>query len=134
MSRRIKPESKPLPEPPRKLFRFRPRAWFSILIVFALGVGAHFLWLRTGSQIARDSHYAITSENIHITPQPAWIRSDIKTQALRDSGLLGTLSVLDDWDALSRRVKDAFEFHPWVASVKRITRRLPSSLDVELVY
>ena len=28
---------------------------------------------------------------------------------------VGTLSVLDDWDALSRRVKEAFEFHPWVA-------------------
>jgi hypothetical protein len=55
-------------------------------------------------------------------------------QALRDSGLVGALSVLDDWESLSRRVKDAFEFHPWVASVQRITRRLPSSLDVELVY
>jgi hypothetical protein len=42
--------------------------------------------------------------------------------------------VLDDWDTLSRRVKDAFEFHPWVASVQRITRQLPSALEVELVY
>ena len=27
-----------------------------------------------------------------------------------------------------------FELHPWVASVERITRRLPSSLDIELKY
>src|SRR5207249_4173522 len=30
--------------------------------------------------------------------------------------------------------KDAFELHPWVASVERITRRLPSSLEIELKY
>jgi hypothetical protein len=42
--------------------------------------------------------------------------------------------VLDDWDTLSRRVKDAFEFHPWVASVERITKRLPAALEIELKY
>jgi hypothetical protein len=42
--------------------------------------------------------------------------------------------VLDDWDTLSRRIKDAFEFHPWVASVERITKRLPAALDIELKY
>ena len=47
---------------------------------------------------------------------------------------MGTVSVLDDWDTLAKRVKDAFELHPWVASVERITRRLPSSLDIELKY
>ena len=78
--------------------------------------------------------YQLTAESIHITPPPPWIRSDIKAQVLRDAGLVGTLSVLDDWDTLSRRVKDAFEFHPWVASVERITQRLPSSLDIELKY
>jgi hypothetical protein len=31
-------------------------------------------------------------------------------------------------------MKDAFELHPWVAAVERITRRLPSSLVVELKY
>jgi hypothetical protein len=104
------------------------------LIVVGLGVGAHFLWKRDGPQIARDSHYLLTSENIQITPPPPWIRTDIKSQALRDSGLVGTHSLLDEGDSLPRRVKDAFEFHPWVAAVKRIERRLPSSLAVELVY
>jgi hypothetical protein len=47
---------------------------------------------------------------------------------------LGTQSVLDDWEVLTRRTRDAFEFHPWVASVERITRRLPSSMEIELVY
>src|SRR5262245_53687628 len=131
---RIKTESKPLPPPPRSIFRFRPKGWLSILILVGLGIGAHFLWKRNGPQITREIHYALTADNVHISPPLPWIRTDIKTQALRDSGLTGTLSVLDDWDTLSRRVKDAFEFHPWVASVKHIERRLPSSLEVELVY
>jgi hypothetical protein len=48
--------------------------------------------------------------------------------------LVGTKSVLDDWDTLARRVKEAFEFHPWVASVERITKRAPSTLEIELKY
>jgi hypothetical protein len=42
--------------------------------------------------------------------------------------------VLDDWDVFSSRIRTAFELHPWVASVQRITKRLPSALDIELAY
>jgi hypothetical protein len=134
MSPRIKPNSRPLPPAPRKLLRFQPRAWLSILLLIFLAIAGQILWSRAKPTIAQDKHYLLVAENVTITPAPPWIRSDIKTQALRDSGLLGTLSVLDDWDMLSRRVKEAFEFHPWVASVNRITRKLPGSLDVELAY
>ena len=135
MSPRIKPEPRPLPIiVPKRLFRFRPRVWVGLLTLVGLGLGAHFVWQRMAPKVAHEPQYLLTTESIHITPPPPWIRSDIKIQALRDSGLIGTLSVLDDGNVLSRRVKDAFEFHPWVASVERITRRLPSSLDVELRY
>jgi hypothetical protein len=134
MSVRIKPESPPLPTPRARLFRIRPRVWACLALIAGLGVGAQFLWLRTAPIVARDPQYLLSAERIRITTSPAWIRSDIKTQVLRDSGLIGNVSVLDDWDTLSRRVKDAFALHPWVASVERITRRLPSSLDVELKY
>jgi hypothetical protein len=99
-----------------------------------VGFGAHFLWLRNAATIARDPQYILAAERIQITTPPAWIRSDVKTQVLRDSGLVGSISVLDDGNTLARRVRDAFELHPWVASVERITRRLPSSLDIELKY
>ena len=42
--------------------------------------------------------------------------------------------MLDDDETLFRRVREAFEFNPWVLSVRKITKSLPSSLDVELVY
>jgi hypothetical protein len=134
MSPRIKPELAPLPSPRARLFRIRPRVWVCLTLLAGLGIGTHFLWLRTAPIVARDPQYLLSAERIKITPAPPWIRSDIKAQVLRDSGLIGNFSVLDDWDSLARRVKDAFALHPWVASVERITRRLPSSLEVELKY
>src|SRR5689334_19316346 len=116
MSPRIKPNSPPLPPPARKLLAFRPKVWLSLLLLVALGVGARFAWIAQQPRIARDSHYLLTPENIHVTAPPPWVRSDIKSQALRDAGLLGAISALDDWESLSRRLKEAFEFHPWVAS------------------
>ena len=131
---RIKPETASLPVVKVRRFRIRPRVWACLAMLVGLGFAAHFLWVRTAPTVARDPQYILAAERIQITQPPTWIRSDIKTQVLRDSGLAGTVSVLDDWDTLTKRVKDAFELHPWVASVERITRRLPSSLDIELKY
>src|SRR4051812_33944805 len=131
---RIKPETSAQPVGKGRRFRIRPRVWACLAMLVGLGFGAHFLWLRAAPTVARDPQYVLAAERIQITPPPAWIRSDIKTQVLRDSGLVGTATVLDDWDSLAKRVKDAFELHPWVASVERITRRLPSSLDIEVKY
>jgi hypothetical protein len=108
--------------------------WGLLAAVGGLGVLLHFAWQRTSPLIAAKPHYRITADGIHVTPPPPWIRSDIKMQVLRDAGLADGISVLDDWDTLARRVKDAFEFHPWVASVERITKRLPPALEVELTY
>src|SRR5438132_13522252 len=108
MSPRIKPESSALAPMRGRLFRVRPRVWACLAILAVLGVGAHLLWRRTAPIVARDPQYLLSAERIQITPPPVWIRSDIKTQVLRDSGLIGTVSVLDDWDSLARRVKDAF--------------------------
>lgn len=134
MSPRIKPESRPLPVPSKGLFRLRPKVWAGLLLLVGLGVGAHFVWRSAADKIAHDPHYLLMAENIHISPPPAWIRSDVKTQALRNAGLDGTLSVLDDWEVLSKRVKEAFEFHPWIAKVDRITRKMPHSLDIDVRY
>jgi len=118
----------------QRWIRLRPRVWALLLLLLVLGVAAHFGWRRNKRTISRHPQYVVAAEAIHITPTPPWIRSDVKTQVLRDAGLVGTVSVLDEWDALARRVKDAFEFHPWVASVERIRKSLPAALDIELKY
>jgi hypothetical protein len=119
----------------RSPVRLRPRVFIVLVLLVGLGCAAHFIWRHVAPSIARHPQYRLTAENIHITPPPPpWIRSDVKTEVLRDAGLAGNLSVLDDWDALVERVRGAFEMHPWVASVERIAKRLPSTLEVELRY
>ena len=114
--------------------QLRPRVWITLVCLFGLGFGARSLWRNQVPGIAQKPQYRLKIENIHITPPPPWIRTDIKAEALRDAGLVGNLSVLDDWDEFSSRVKSAFELHPWVATVERISKRLPSALDIELKY
>jgi hypothetical protein len=131
---RIKTESKPLPPAPRRLLQLRPQALIAIFLLVGLGVAAHFAWRHFRKEIAGDSHYALTADRIRITPQPTWIRTDIKAQVLRDAGLQGNLSLLQDTDMLCRRLKGAFEFNPWVNSVGRIVVEVPAAIRVEIVY
>jgi hypothetical protein len=104
------------------------------LALLAIGFAGNLAWRKNAPRIAHESHYILSAENIHLTPAPPWIRSDIKSQVLRDAGLEGTISILDDGTSVVRRVKEAFEFHPWIASVEKITKRLPSALYIELRY
>jgi hypothetical protein len=134
LSPRIKPESAPVPSATRGLLRLRPRVWIALFLILALGVSIHFLWQRIQPALAGESHYLLAIENIHITPPPPWIHADIKAEVIRDGGLAGAISLLDPWDALSKRVREAFEFHPWVHSVERIAKRPPRALDVRLKY
>jgi hypothetical protein len=118
----------------RRWCRFRPRVWAGLLLLVALSLSGHMLWTKYAPVVARHPQYQITADQIHITPPPPWIRSDVKTEVLRDSGLTSRFSVLEEDQTLFRRVREAFEFHPWVLSVSKITKRLPSSLEVDLVY
>ena len=96
-----------------------PRRWRVLLSAPRLGEPAwpDPAWVSPpipyGTALRRTSRstpqYQLTADNIHITPPPPWIRSDIKAEVLRDAGLVGTLSVLDDWATLltsrQRRVR-----------------------------
>jgi hypothetical protein len=104
------------------------------LLLAALGLGGHFLWRHYAPVVAQHPQYLISAENVAITPPPPWIRSDIKSEVLRDAGLVGTLSVLDDAESFERRVRVAFEFHPWIREVHQIKKTLPAGLEVELSY
>jgi hypothetical protein len=112
----------------------RPWAWVSLALLVALAIGAHYLWQHYAGGIANAPQYRLQADHIHITPNPPWIRSNIKAEILRDTDLLGQVSILDDWATLSDRIQGAFEFHPWVAAVTRIERRLPNGLQIELKY
>ena len=119
---------------PASRILWRPKVWGSLGLVLAVGYGGHLAWRHYLPTIARHPQFQIAAENVRITSPPPWIRADVKTEVLRDSGLMGKLSVIDDHPRLQQRVRDAFSYHPWVAAVGQIRIDLPASLDVELQY
>jgi hypothetical protein len=112
----------------------KPNFWTAVLFVLALAIGANLAWRQFGPAIARQPQYQISADHIRITPLPPWIHSDVRAEALRDGGLAGALSVLDDREELEQRVRNAFGSHPWVAAVNRIALSLPAAIEVELDY
>ena len=78
-----------------------------------------------------DGKYSIGVESIEITPAPNWIMSDVRTEAM----MLGSLSDLNiKQEDLTLRIAQAFSLHPWVAKVKRVSKKYPARVVVELQY
>jgi hypothetical protein len=106
-------------------------AW--AIVLAALAGGSHFAWTRVREHVVARDDYRLTARDIAITAPPAWIRADVKTEVLRNSGLAAEpLSILDD--ELVERVQRAFSLHPWVAKVERISKSHPAHVDVEITY
>ena len=98
----------------------------------AAGLLAIYLWGRFSERILMGKNYAVVPENIHVpSPIPSWIRSDFKTEAITD-GSLENMNVQQK--DLQRRVAAAFEMHPWVSEVRRVTTRYPGQVYVDLAY
>ncbi len=94
--------------------------------------GAAAVWQHVREHVATQDDYHLEVRDIEITPSPPWVRSNVKGEALRDAGLTGPLSILDD--QLIERINRAFSLHPWVATVRRVSKRYPAHVDVELEY
>ena len=103
-------------------------------VVMALGItwGCIGLWSHFGPQVTRDGRYRIPGEKITSSETPEWLTADIRGEVLCNAELDGRLSILDEHFVPA--VKNAFEMHPWIASVDRIVKGYPASLHVELTY
>jgi hypothetical protein len=103
-----------------------------LLVVFIVVVAAIVIgWQHWGRTVVARPVYRIAAENIQVTPAPSWIRSDIRTEVVRDNAL-SDLSFFDK--DVTIRVYQAFELHPWVAKVKRVSKHPPARLEVDLEY
>ena len=129
------------PNSPTRGSTIRPvstgRFWFRklltvIVVVAALGAGAYAIWQSVRPHVLASPHYQIQLDAVAVTPQPTWIRSDVKAEVVRDAELNGPLSVLDE--DLARRMHQAFASHPWVAQVVRVTKLPAARLQVDLHY
>ncbi|MCE9604104.1 MAG: hypothetical protein K8U03_04290 [Planctomycetia bacterium] len=112
------------------LFGRRVGPLLAIMIVF--GGGGYWAWSRLRESVVVEEHYRVSLESIAVSPQPEWIRADVKNEALRDASLEFPLSLLDE--QLSERIAKAFAFHPWVAEVKQVRKTVPAGIFAELVY
>ncbi len=115
---------------------FKPRSVVIAIVLLATGVAARIVWDRFEANLTRSPRYRITAEVIHIIPEapPPWIRSNVKAQVLRDSGITDSLTLLDEPATIQRRLVDAFELHPWVDKVEQVVLASPTRIDVLLEY
>ncbi len=105
--------------------------WLPGILVLLLSAGAICAWHAWGSSLAQRPEYLLSSDRVNVTEQPKWIHADVKAEVIRD-GTLTDASILDR--DVTVKVAQAFELHAWVADVKRVSKRYPGEVDVELVY
>jgi hypothetical protein len=102
-----------------------------LAVIVLLAAGGYFGWKKWGVPVTQRNEYRIAAASIDITPQPAWIPSDVRQEAIRD-GSVENLSIFDK--QLTLRLCHAFEMHPWVHRVNRVSKRPPAKVQIELDY
>ena len=109
--------------------------WARVLVMGTLGVfmiaSLVVCWNRWGTVATGGAEYRLQAKSIELTPQPAWIRSDVKEEVMVQ-GSLANMPVLDR--QLTINVARAFELHSWVERVERVRKRPGPQVQVELVY
>src|SRR5262245_1567767 len=79
-------------------------------VFLAAIVGLMVAWNRWGEPSTRGSDYLVTPDKIQLTPQPAWIHVDVKTDVVQGA----SLNRLDlRGRELVEQVSQAFAFHAW---------------------
>ena len=108
--------------------------WIIGLVVIggACSYGWKLLWEQVRDHVVSSPDYQLDPAAIEITPLPAWIHADLKAEVIRDASLDGSISTLDP--ELTIRIARAFQLHPWVAKVDRVSKVYPAAVKVELIY
>lgn len=110
------------------------RRWLLVttVILLAGGGGAYAIWNQVRDHVLAGAEYQLDPEKIVVSPQPEWIRSDVRAEVLEQANFDGKLSLLDP--ELTLRLASAFATHPWVAHVERVSKRFPAGVEVVLSY
>jgi hypothetical protein len=100
-------------------------------MVAAVLACSYLAWRRWGDLVTERRGLLLTAQNMETTPQPPWIRTDVRAEVSRD-GALHNLSILHE--KVTVQVARAFALHPWVAEVVRVSKHHPSRVVVQLRY
>ncbi|MBC8352917.1 MAG: hypothetical protein H8E66_13055 [Planctomycetes bacterium] len=103
----------------------------AVVILASLIVAAFFAWKHWAQPVILVKHHQLVPENVKIPQAPPWIRTDIKAEVFRDGSLTDASALETD---LTPRVAHAFEMHPWVAEVTRVSKKAPAEVVVDLTY
>jgi hypothetical protein len=127
-----KPVLKRSPNPFAELLR-RQLRWLLVgaLVCGAIGGASYFVWRSVARQVLDDEQYKLSLDGLTITPQPTWIRADLRKEIYREGGFEQRVSLHEE--NLAERIAKTFALHPWVAKVERVSLR-GASVDVALVY
>jgi hypothetical protein len=124
----------PPPAPPRSglaAFMADHRSGLAAIAVAVAATAAGWLLWREFGERARTHRGAIlTPADVELVGCADWVTSDLRAEALRGASLDGGLP-LDDPE-LARRLARAFDIHPWVREVVRVTLRHPAGAVVEI--
>jgi hypothetical protein len=125
----------PLDEPPRPApvadFLTAHRAGLgAITVIAAAAVGGWQLWERSADAVRANAAMTLFPETVEVRGVAAWVRGDLKAEALRNASLDGGLP-LDDPE-LPQRLERAFAMHPWVRQVERVTLREPAAATIDV--
>jgi hypothetical protein len=124
------------PGPLARLARFlwgpgRPVLVVAVAIA-ALAAGWYAVWQRVGPGVLASEGYRVTPEKVDMTPPPPWICCDVRAEVFRSASFERSLRLTDD--ELTERIAGAFALHPWVARVRRVEKRHPARIVVDLEY
>lgn len=100
-------------------------------VLAGLIVAAYFAWNHWARPVINVTRHQLLPENVEIPTTPPWIRSDIKAEVFRDGSLADASALETD---LTPRVARAFEMHPWVEKVTRVSKQAPANVVVDLAY
>jgi len=110
--------------------RYRETAAVLLVAITLIGGGV-YLWNWMGPSVNSDARYTLTAERVEVTSQPEWIPVDVKNEVLVYA-FQEERSLLDR--DLALQMKQAFAMHPWVESVRRVSKHSPPRIVVELTY
>lgn len=132
--RRRPATTEPPPAPPRSglgAFLADHRSGLAaVAVAVAAAAAGWLLWREYGDRARAHRGAILTPADVELVGQADWVTPDIKAEALRDASLDGGLP-LDDPE-LARRLARAFDIHPWVREVVRVTLRHPAGAVVEI--
>jgi len=109
-----------------------PAMLFLAATVLIIGT-AIFSWERYKNRILPPARYQLTSENLQVSPQPAWTSPDLQTMILGDQRDQDyrPKSIMDT--ALVPTVANTLQSVGWIENIDSI-RKSKHGLDVQLTY